>query len=129
MTHPSDPLFSGGVDPVSGRYPGGVPQHSAELGEASTTDVAKDQAGVVANTARDAGKHVVDVAGEQAGQVASEATQQVKELVQQTRGKLTGQAATQQKRLASGLRALHRLPQCRWSTHAARQRHLLLHCP
>jgi hypothetical protein len=54
----------------------------------------------------DAGKHVAGVAGEQAGQVASEATQQVKQLVQQTRGELTEQAATQQKRVASGLRSL-----------------------
>ena len=46
------------------------------------------------------------MAGEQAGQVASEATQQVKQLVQQTRSELTEQAATQQKRVASGLRSL-----------------------
>jgi ElaB/YqjD/DUF883 family membrane-anchored ribosome-binding protein len=107
MTQPSDPLLSGGVDPLSGRYPTGIPEPSAQRGQRpSTTDVAKDQAGEVANTASDAAKHVAGVAGEQAGQVASEATQQVKQLVQQTRSELNEQAATQQKRVASGLRSL-----------------------
>ena len=106
MTQRSDSPFSGGVEPVSGGYPGGVPEPNVGCGERSTTDVAKDQAGEVAKTASDAGKHVADVAGEQAGQVASEATQQVKQLVQQTRSELTDQAASQQKRVASGLRSL-----------------------
>ena len=60
----------------------------------------------MAGSASDAGKHVAGVAGEQAGQVASEASQQVRELVHQTRGELTEQAATQQKRVAGGLRSL-----------------------
>jgi len=60
----------------------------------------------VAGTASDAGRHVAGVAGEQAGQVASEASQQVRDLVHQTRGELTEQAATQQKRVAGGLRSL-----------------------
>lgn len=106
MTHPSDPPFSSGADPLAGRYPAGVPQHSAAATEPSTTDVAKDQAGEVAGTARDAGQHVAGVAGEQAGQVATEATQQVRQLVHQTRSELTVQASEQQKRVASGLRAL-----------------------
>ena len=106
MTYPNDPPFSGGADPLAGRYPAGVPQHSAEAAEPSTTDVAKDQAGEVAGTARDATQHVAGVAAEQVGQVASEATQQVKALVHQTRGELTQQASEQQKRVASGLRAL-----------------------
>ena len=106
MTQRSDSPRSGGLEPVSGGSPRGVPEPSAQRGEPSTTDVAKDQAGEVAKTASDAGKHVAGVAGEQAGQVASEATQQVKQLVQQTRGELTEQAATQQKRVASGLRSL-----------------------
>jgi hypothetical protein len=112
MTQPSDPPIFGGVDPVPGGYPARGPQLNAERGlgaqreEPSATDVAKDQAAEVANTARDAGKHVAGVAGEQAGQVASEATQQVKQLVQQTRGELTEQAASQQQRVARGLRSL-----------------------
>jgi ElaB/YqjD/DUF883 family membrane-anchored ribosome-binding protein len=106
MTQRSDFPRSGGVEPESGRYPGGFPEPSAQREERSTTDVAKHQAGEVAKTASDAGKHVAGVAGEQAGQVASEATHQVKQLVQQSRSELTEQAATQQKRVASGLRSL-----------------------
>ncbi len=105
MTH-SDPPLSGGTDPLSGRYQGGVPEPSAGRGESSTADIAKGQAGEVANTAGDAGKHVAGVAGEQAQQVASEATRQVKQLMAQTRSELTEQAASQQKRVASGLRSL-----------------------
>ena len=111
MSLPSDPPY-GGLGPAPGGYPVGVPPLSAERGLSaeregpSTTDVAKDQAAEVAGTARDAGKHVAGVAGEQAGQVASEATHQVKQLVQQTRGELTEQAASQQQRVASGLRSL-----------------------
>jgi hypothetical protein len=114
MTQFSDPPPSGGVDPVP--YPVGTAPLDTEgragLGAArheepsTTTDVAKDQAAEVTNTAVDAGKHVANVAGEQAGQVASEATHQVKELVAQTRSELTEQAATQQQRVARGLRAL-----------------------
>ncbi len=107
MTQYSDPPLSGGTDPLSGRYPpGGVPEPSTGRGEPSTADVAKGQAGEVANTAGDAGKHVAGVAGEQAQQVASETTQQVKQLMAQTRSELTEQAASQQKRVASGLRSL-----------------------
>jgi ElaB/YqjD/DUF883 family membrane-anchored ribosome-binding protein len=107
MTQYHDPPFSSGLDPASGRYPEGVSEpSSAERGQPSTTEIAKDQAGELANTARDAGKHVAGVAGEQVGQVASEATHQVKQLVQQTRSEFTEQAATQQQRVASGLRSL-----------------------
>jgi len=91
---------------LSAPYPGVAQELTGDRGEPSTTDVAKDQAGAVAGTASDAGKHVAGVAGEQAGQVASEASQQVKDLVHQTRGELTEQAAAQQKRVAGGLRSL-----------------------
>ncbi len=93
-------------DPALGRAPEGAHEPRSSGGAQSTADVAKGQAGEVASTASDAGKHVAGVAGEQARQVASEATQQVKNLVQQTRGELTEQAAAQQKRVASGLRSL-----------------------
>ncbi len=112
MTQSSDPPIFGEVQPVPGGNPARGPQHDAQRGLGaqrempSTTDVAKDQAAEVANTARDAGKHVAGVAGEQAGQVASETTQQVKQLVAQTRGELTEQAASQQQRVARGLRSL-----------------------
>ena len=105
MTH-NDPAFPRGTDPLSAPYPGVAQEPTGDRGEPSTADVAKDQAGAVAGTASDAGKRVAGVAGEQAGQVASEASQQVRDLVHQTRGELTEQAATQQKRVAGGLRSL-----------------------
>ncbi len=105
MTH-NDPAFPRGTDPLSAPYPGAAQEPTGDRGEPSTADVAKDQAGAVAGSASDAGKHVAGVAGEQAGQVASEASQQVRDLVHQTRGELTEQAATQQKRVAGALRSL-----------------------
>jgi len=106
MTQSSDFPGSRRFDPSTPRYQEGAYEPSTTGGAPSTTDVAKGQAGAVAGTASDAGKHVAGVAGEQAGQVASEASQQVKDLVHQTRGELTEQAATQQKRVAGGLRSL-----------------------
>jgi hypothetical protein len=112
MSLPNDPPRYGGVAPAPGVHPAGPPPlgnqggYNAQREAPSTSDVAKDQAADVAGTARDAGKHVAGVAGEQAGQVASEATHQVKQLVHQTKGELTEQAATQQQRVASGLRSL-----------------------
>jgi len=105
MTH-NDPAFPRGTDPLPAPYPGVAQEPTGDRGEPSTADVAKGQAGAVAGTASDAGKHVAGVAGEQAGQVASEASQQVRDLVHQTRGELTEQAATQQKRVAGALRSL-----------------------
>jgi ElaB/YqjD/DUF883 family membrane-anchored ribosome-binding protein len=112
MSLPNDPPLYGGVAPAPGVHPAGPPPlgnqggYDAQREAPSTTGVAKDQAADVAGTARDAGKHVAGVAGEQAGQVASEATHQVKQLVHQAKGELTEQAATQQQRVASGLRSL-----------------------
>jgi len=106
MTQSSDFPGSRGFDPSTPRYQEGAYEPSTTGGAQSTADVAKGQAGAVAGTASDAGKHVAGVAGEQAGQVASEASQQVRDLVHQTRGELTEQAATQQKRVAGGLRSL-----------------------
>lgn len=90
----------------SGSFAAGSPGTPGGSGDTATKDVAKDQAGAVAGSATDAGKHVAGVAGEQAGAVKQEATQQAKDLLHQTRGELTEQAATQQKRAASGLHSL-----------------------
>ncbi|MBT0770804.1 hypothetical protein KIH74_17810 [Kineosporia sp. J2-2] len=72
----------------------------------STTDVAKEQAAGVGQGAVDAGRHVAGVAGEQASQVASEAAAQARNLYQQSRDELRGQAAGQQERLAGRIRSL-----------------------
>ena len=74
--------------------------------DASTTDVAKDQAANVKDTATDAGQHVAAVAKDQASNVAAETTKQAKDLLSQTRTELQDQAATQQGRVAAGIRSL-----------------------
>lgn len=72
----------------------------------STADVAKDQASNVTGAAKDAGQHVASTAKQQAGDVAAEAGRQTKDLLQQVQSELTQQAATQQQRLAGGLKSL-----------------------
>lgn len=85
----------------------GIPSYDRPASEeASTTDVAKQQAAQVAGGAADAGKHVASAAGDQAQQVAGEAKNQAKDLLQQTRGEVASQAAEQQQRVAGGLHAL-----------------------
>ncbi len=74
--------------------------------DASPTDVAKEQAASVGQGAADAGKHVAGVAKDQATGVAAETTKQAKDLLSQTRTELQGQAATQQDRIAAGIRSL-----------------------
>jgi hypothetical protein len=100
------PYPAGGPPGLEGETGLGARHEEPSTTTNSTTDVAKDQAARVTNTAVDAGKHVANVAGEQAGQVTSEATHQVKALVSQTRDELTAQAATQQQRVVQGLRSL-----------------------
>jgi hypothetical protein len=80
----------------------------AEQSEAdsSSKDVAKDQAAGVATSAGKAGQHVAGVAKDQAGNVAAEATRQAKDMVGKAREELTQQAASQQQRVAGGLRSL-----------------------
>ncbi len=120
MTH-SNPLpADNSPDPAFGEVPPAhgysTPPPSApayplddsgyDSGPYSKSGEAKQQASEVAGGAADAGKHVAGVTQDQAQQVAGEAKNQAKDLLNQTRGELTDQAATQQKRVASGLRAL-----------------------
>jgi hypothetical protein len=79
---------------------------AAEGAESSTTDVAKDQATDVAQTAADAGQRVAGTAKDEAANVATEATRQAQDLLAQTRTELHDQAAAQQQRTASGIRSL-----------------------
>ena len=72
----------------------------------STSDVAKEQAASVGQGAADATKHVAGVAKEQASDVAAETTKQAKDLLSQTRTEVQSQAATQQDRIAAGIRSL-----------------------
>lgn len=67
---------------------------------------AKERAAEVKDTSVAAGQHVAGVAKQEVHKVGSETKQQAKDLYRQTQGELAEQAATQQKRVASGLRSL-----------------------
>jgi len=110
----STPLATEGDSvPVAGATPpvvgystpptGGATQSGAEGG---TVDVAKGQAAEVGQGAKEAGQHVAGVAKEQAANVGAEAGRQAKDLLAQAGSEARQQAATQQQRLAQGLRSL-----------------------
>ena len=67
---------------------------------ASTSDVAKDQASQVTESAKDAGQNVADTAKDQASQVAEETKQQAKNLVGSATGEVQQQVGSQQQKLA-----------------------------
>jgi uncharacterized protein YjbJ (UPF0337 family) len=68
--------------------------------------VAKDQAGQVADTAKQAGTQVAGTVKEQAGQVTAEAGKQAKQLLSQAQSELSEQAGATQQRVSEGLHAL-----------------------
>jgi hypothetical protein len=95
------------VEAGSPPYVPAIPEsRPASADQASTVEVAKDQAASVASGAADAAQDVAGVAKEQAGQVAAEAGRQIKDLLDHAQTELADQAAQQQKRVASGLRDL-----------------------
>ena len=73
---------------------------------AGTIDSAKHEAAGVAGTARDAAGGVVETAKAEAGNVAQEVKMNARQLLTQTKGELADQAATQQQRVAEGLRSI-----------------------
>ncbi|MDM7486733.1 hypothetical protein QYS60_20195 [Rhodococcus sp. GXMU-t2271] len=77
-----------------------------EPDDASSAQVAQEQAGRVAGRAADAGRDVAGTAGDQAARVKNEATAQAQDVLRRTRDELTDQAARQQKKVAEGLRTL-----------------------
>jgi gas vesicle protein len=85
----------------------GYPTSGQEsTGSSSKTDVVKEEAASVKDTAVDAGKQVAGVASSEASKVASEAGTQVKSLLTQVRSEVTGQAGTQQQRIAGSIHSL-----------------------
>ncbi|MBV9822769.1 MAG: hypothetical protein JO144_11060 [Actinobacteria bacterium] len=112
----STPLASGAdAVPVAGDTPPVVGYSTPPAGDqsgfgsasdGSTTEVAKDQAGQVAQGAVEAGQHVAGVAKEQAANVGSEAVGQAKDLLSQASSEISQQASTQQQRLAQTIRSL-----------------------
>lgn len=77
-----------------------------EPDDASSAQVAQEQAGRVAGRAADAGRDVAGTAGDQAARVKNEATAQAQDVLRRTRDELTDQAARQQKKVTEGLRTL-----------------------
>ena len=92
--------------PAAPARPAPQGRHTPGAEDASTTDVAKDQAGQVAETAKQAGAQVAGTVADQAGQVTAEAGRQAKQLLSQARSEVTEQAAATQQRVADGLRSL-----------------------
>lgn len=76
-------------------------------GHVGTPDTAAhDRAADVKDASVDAGQHVVGVAKEEIHQVGTETKKQAKDLYRETQTELAEQAATQQKRVAAGIRSL-----------------------
>jgi uncharacterized protein YjbJ (UPF0337 family) len=96
-------------DQVSTTYP--LPE-DAEGGESTPSsvgekaDAAKEQAGQMKDQVAESGAMVAGTAKDEAGKVVSEAKYQVKDLVGQAQGEFQEQAASQQRRVASGLRSV-----------------------
>lgn len=118
---PSTPIFEETVEdagePWTEPMPDGAPAASwppppttettaAPSDGSSTVGTARDQAQNVASDAKDAAQNVAGVAKDEAKGVAAEAKTQAKDLIAQTTSELKDQAATQQKRVASGLHSV-----------------------
>lgn len=82
------------------------PPATTGTGSQSTTDVAKDEARNVGQTAADAGSQVASTAADQAKEVVHETQRQASDLLDQGRSQLRDQAVTQQQRAAQGLSSL-----------------------
>ena len=113
------PMSGAPTGPVGGTYgseraevivvPTAMIDEPAEFGSvepASTTDVAKDQAGAIGQQAKETGQQVASTAKDQAKSVASEAGSQASNLLDQARSEAASQASAQQDRLASWLHSV-----------------------
>jgi hypothetical protein len=81
--------------------------YSADENDSSgKAEAAKEEAKNVASDAKDAGQRVVGTTKDEAAKVVGEAKNQVKDLYGQATSELKDQAASQQKRVASGLRSM-----------------------
>lgn len=80
-------------------------QNEAATGtDSGTAETAKQEAGAVTEVATGATKDVAHTAKDEAAAVAGAAKSQIKDLYAQSRSELSGQAAQQQERLATGLK-------------------------
>lgn len=88
-------------DPYDPLYPG-----TATQGEGSTTDIAKDQAAQVGQSAKEASAQVASTAAEQAKNVAGETKRQAQDLITLAGTQVQEQASTQKDKASSSLRTL-----------------------
>ena len=79
---------------------------TSSTGSPSTSDVAKDEARNVGQTAAQAGSQVASTAADQAREVAHETQRQAQDLLHQGRQQLRQQTVAQQHKAASGLSSL-----------------------
>src|SRR5919199_2209809 len=79
---------------------------TAGTGSQSTTDVAKDEAKNVGQTAAQAGSQVASTAADQAKEVVHETQRQAQDLLHQGRSQLKDQTIAQQQKAAQGLSSL-----------------------
>ncbi len=88
----------------------GEPTSGSQAGQAGSTsgtaEAAKHEAAGVKDAAQAEAGHVVETAKHEAATVASEAKSQAKQVYAQTKQELTDQAASQQQRVAEGLRSI-----------------------
>lgn len=110
MTHSIDTPFppppSSGSGATSGTTTTTTTSGTAGSGSPSTSDVARDEARNVGQTAAQAGSQVASTAAEQAREVAHETQRQAQDLLHQGRQQLREQTVVQQQKAASGLSSL-----------------------
>ncbi|MBT2519155.1 hypothetical protein J7E29_17065 [Streptomyces sp. ISL-90] len=114
--NPPSGTSSAGTTPPSGTMPpagtmpptGTTPPAGTIAGTtpAGTTPELRDEAAMLAEDAGQAGRRVADVAKEETKSVAFETRRQARQLADQAGSELRDQAAVQQQRVASGLRAV-----------------------
>ena len=96
------PAKSGGV-PAS---PFGNTPSTSSHGAGSTVDTAKEEAGAVTHQAKDAAQNVAETAKSEATKVVAEVRTNARDVFSQAISDLSEQAATQQQKLAEGLRSV-----------------------
>jgi hypothetical protein len=94
-----------GLGEVSGDYPGTAAPADGSS-SSSKSDVAKEQAGQLGQTAKDSGRQVAATATEQAKGVADETRRQAKGLTREVASQVNEQAAAQKEKATGALRGL-----------------------
>lgn len=97
---------TGGYQPPSTGMTTGDPLYTGGVGEGSTTDVAKEQASQVGQSAKTATTQVASTAADQAKNVAGETKRQAQDLISQAGTQVQEQASTQKDKASGGLRTV-----------------------